>query len=438
MTKIDIISGFLGAGKTTLIKKLIKEGFNGEKLVLIENEFGEIGIDGGFLKEGGVEITEMNSGCICCSLVGDFGAALKDVLENYKPDRVIIEPSGVGKLSDVIKAVQNVDEGMDVVLNARVAVVDALKCKMYMKNFGEFFNNQIESASSIILSRTQKVSEAKLEECVKMIKEHNNQAAIVTTSWDDITGAKLLEVIEAKHSLEMELMKEEEVCPSCGHVHHHDHDHECCGHDHDHDHDHDDEEGHDHDHDEDEHDGHNHSSTDIEYDEHVWTSPLNAIKIVKKINAELDKIDSKNADTFDNNAEKYISEIKDIDSQIRDIVKHAKRKTLVFGDRFPFKYFVEEYGLDYKAAFPGCSDEMEPSAETVSYLVNFIRKENIPVVLYVELSNQKVADTLSNETGTKTMCLNSAHNLSQQDFDKGVTYVSIMKENIKTLKAALQ
>ena len=202
--------------------------------------------------------------------------------------------------------------------------------------------------------------------------------------------------------------------------------------------DHDNEEGHNHDHDEDEHDGHNHSSTDIEYDEHVWTSPLNAIKIVKKINAELDKIDSKNADTFDNNAEKYISEIKDIDSQIRDIVKHAKRKTLVFGDRFPFKYFVEEYGLDYKAAFPGCSDEMEPSAETVSYLVNFIRKENIPVVLYVELSNQKVADTLANETGTKTMCLNSAHNLSQQDFDKGVTYVSIMKENIKTLKAALQ
>ena len=207
---------------------------------------------------------------------------------------------------------------------------------------------------------------------------------------------------------------------------------------HSHSHDHDNEEGHNHDHNEDGHDGHNHSSTDIEYDEHVWTSPLNAIKIVKKINVELDKIDSQNADTFDNNAEKYISEIKDIDSQIRDIVKHAKRKTLVFGDRFPFKYFVEEYGLDYKAAFPGCSDEMEPSAETVSYLVNFIRKENIPVVLYVELSNQKVADTLANETGTKTMCLNSAHNLSQQDFDKGVTYVSIMKENIKTLKAALQ
>ena len=246
---------------------------------------------------------------------------------------------------------------------------------------------------------TSSLKTLKLEDCVDLIEE------------DETVG---LEGVET-HS----------------HSHNHDHDDE-------HDHDHDNEEGHDHDHDEDEHDGHNHSSTDIEYDEHVWTSPLNAIKIVKKINAELDKIDSKNADTFDNNAEKYISEIKDIDSQIRDIVKHAKRKTLVFGDRFPFKYFVEEYGLDYKAAFPGCSDEMEPLAETVSYLVNFIRKENIPVVLYVELSNQKVADTLANETGTKTMCLNSAHNLSQQDFDKGVTYVSIMKENIKTLKAALQ
>ena len=274
MTKIDIISGFLGAGKTTLIKKLIKEGFNGEKLVLIENEFGEIGIDGGFLKEGGVEITEMNSGCICCSLVGDFGAALKDVLENHKPDRVIIEPSGVGKLSDVIKAVENVDEGMEVILNARVAVVDALKCKMYMKNFGEFFNNQIESATSIILSRTQKVSEAKLEECVKMIREHNAKAAIVTTSWDEITGAKLLEVMESKQSLEAELMKEEAVCPSCGHVHHEHHDHECCEHDHDHheheccghNHDHHEHECCEHDHDHHEHEccGHDHDHHDHE------------------------------------------------------------------------------------------------------------------------------------------------------------------------------
>ena len=208
----------------------------------------------------------------------------------------------------------------------------------------------------------------------------------------------------------------------------HSHDH---NHDHDHDHDHDHEDG-------EEHEDHDHSTTDIEYDEHVWTSPLNAIKIVKNINTVLNQLDEENAEKFNENAQQYIDEIKDIDSQIRDIVKNAKRKTLVFGDRFPFKYFVEEYGLDYKAAFPGCSDEMEPSAETVSYLVNFIRKENIPVILYVELSSQKVADTLANETGAKTMCLNSAHNLTQQDFESGVTYVSIMKENIKTLKAALQ
>lgn len=208
---------------------------------------------------------------------------------------------------------------------------------------------------------------------------------------------------------------------------------------HSHDHDHSHEDGEDHDHEDAEgHEGHEHSTTDIEYDEHVWTSPINAIKIVKEINTVLNQLDEKDADKFDANAKQYISEIEDIDSQIRDIVKNAKRKTLVFGDRFPFKYFVEEYGLDYKAAFPGCSDEMEPSAETVSYLVNFIRQENIPVVLYVELSSQKVANTLENETGVKTMCLNSAHNLSQQDFENGATYVSIMKENIKTLKAALQ
>lgn len=240
MTKIDIISGFLGAGKTTLIKKLIKEGFKDEKLVLIENEFGEVGIDSGFLKEGGIEITEMNSGCICCSLVGDFGTALKEVLESYKPDRVIIEPSGVGKLSDVIKAVQNVDQEVEVKLNGKTAVVDALKCKMYMKNFGEFFNNQIENASCIILSRTQKVSEEKLEECVAMIRKHNEKAAIVTTPWEMIGGEKLLEAMEGSVSLEVELMQEEAVCPTCcGHHHHEDHHHEghgheCCGHDHHH------------------------------------------------------------------------------------------------------------------------------------------------------------------------------------------------------------
>lgn len=258
MTKVDIISGFLGAGKTTLIKKLIKEAFKGEKLVLIENEFGEIGIDGGFLKEGGVEITEMNSGCICCSLVGDFGVALKDVLQKYTPDRIIIEPSGVGKLSDVIKAVKNVEQDIEINLNCKTAVVDALKCKMYMKNFGEFFNNQIESATCIILSRSQKVSQEKLEDCVKMLKEHNDKAAIVTTPWDDIDGSKLLKAMEQNASLEIELLEEEDICPTCGGHHHHNHDHEDHNHEHHHDHDHED-------HNHEQHHHHDHEDHDHEY-----------------------------------------------------------------------------------------------------------------------------------------------------------------------------
>ena len=240
MTKIDIISGFLGAGKTTLIQKLLKEALNGQKVVLIENEFGEIGIDGGFLKEAGVQITEMNSGCICCSLVGDFGTALKDVLNTYTPDRVIIEPSGVGKLSDVIKAVEDVAKEIEVELNSYTAVVDASKCKMYMKNFGEFFNNQVEHANTIILSRTQNMKEDKLEASVALLREHNKKAKIVTTPWDDISGAKVLETMEASKSLIDEMMEEHhhhhhEDGHCCDHDHHHDHDHEeghCCGHDH--------------------------------------------------------------------------------------------------------------------------------------------------------------------------------------------------------------
>lgn len=203
VAKIDIISGFLGAGKTTLIKKLLSEAFKDEKVVLIENEFGEIGIDGGFLKDAGVEITEMNSGCICCSLVGDFGTALEKVIHDYAPDRVIIEPSGVGKLSDVIRAVEGVGEKVDIVLNSYTAVVDGQKCKMYMKNFGEFFNNQIEHAKTIVLSRTQKMSEDKLAKCLEMIKEHNPDATIVTTPWDDIDGMKILGAME----------KENDFCP---------------------------------------------------------------------------------------------------------------------------------------------------------------------------------------------------------------------------------
>ena len=281
-TKIDIISGFLGAGKTTLIKKLLKDAFKGEQVVLIENEFGEIGIDGGFLKEAGIEIREMNSGCICCSLVGDFGASLKEVISKYHPDRILIEPSGVGKLSDVIKAVQGVAEETGLVLNSYTTVVDAKKCKMYMRNFGEFFNNQVEYAGAIIMSRTDIVDEAKAQAAMELLREINPKAAIITTPIEKLEGAKILEVMEHPVSLEQEMM-EEEVCPECGHVHehghhHHDHDHEEHEHHHDHDHeehehhhhDHDHEEcgcGHDHDHDHEEHEHHEHHHHDHDHEE---------------------------------------------------------------------------------------------------------------------------------------------------------------------------
>ncbi len=251
MTKIDIVSGFLGAGKTTFIQKMLKDVLHKEKVVLIENEFGEIGIDGGFLKEAGVEIREMNSGCICCSLVGDFGTALKEVIATYTPERVLIEPSGVGKLSDVIKAVADLNqdaEMADVKLNSAVAVVDVSKCKMYIKNFGEFFINQIENAGTIVLSRTQNVSEDKVQTAVELLRQHNEKATIITTPWDSIDGAKILETMEAGKSLEEELM--EEMKKHHHEHHHHDHGEDCdCGcHDHHHEHDH---EHHHHDHDED-------------------------------------------------------------------------------------------------------------------------------------------------------------------------------------------
>ncbi|MGN0204664.1 MAG: GTP-binding protein [Coprococcus sp.] len=265
MAKIDIISGFLGAGKTTLIKKLLEEAFKGQQVVLIENEFGEIGIDGGFLKDAGINITEMNSGCICCSLVGDFGTALKDVIAKFHPDRVIIEPSGVGKLSDVIKAVQGVAQDADIELNSLVTVADANKCKMYMKNFGEFYNNQVESAHTIVLSRTQNVKQDKLEACVALLREHNKDAAIITTPWDDLTGAQLLAAMEKPVSLADMIMEEEEICPVCGHHHDHDdHDHEHHHHDHDeHDHEH-----HHHDHDEHEHEHHHHDHDEHDHEHH--------------------------------------------------------------------------------------------------------------------------------------------------------------------------
>ena len=283
MTKIDIFSGFLGAGKTTLIKKLISEAYQGEQLVLIENEFGEIGIDGGFLKEAGINITEMNSGCICCSLVGDFTAALGKVLEQYHPDRILIEPSGVGKLSDVIQAVQKVTG--DVMLNGFTTVVDAKKAKVYMKNFGEFFNNQVEHASAIILSHTDGMDEAKLQAAVALLREHNAEAPIVTTPWDQLTGAQLLEAMERQDTLKAELIRlaeearHDEECDDddcCCHDHHHHHEHDEHEHHHNHDehehhHDHDEHEHH-HDHDEHEHhhdhDEHEHHHDHDEHEHH--------------------------------------------------------------------------------------------------------------------------------------------------------------------------
>lgn len=290
MTRIDIFSGFLGAGKTTLIKKMIKEAFSGEKIVLIENEFGEIGIDGGFLKDAGIEITEMNSGCICCSLVGDFGEALKKVIDEYHPDRILIEPSGVGKLSDVIVAVQKAAEN-EAVLGSTVAVADATKCKMYMKNFGEFYNNQIETASCIILSRTDAIPEEKLSAAVALIREHNSHATIVTTPWDRLTGAQILDAMEQHKTLESELERlmaehdeedDDECCCCCHdddedeHEHHHHHHHDDEEGEHHHHHHHDDEDGehhhHHHHHDEDEeHEHHHHHHHHHDADE-VFTS----------------------------------------------------------------------------------------------------------------------------------------------------------------------
>ena len=286
MTKIDIFSGFLGAGKTTLIKKMIAESYKGQKLVLIENEFGEIGIDGGFLQDSGINITEMNSGCICCSLVGDFGKALKKVIAEYHPDRILIEPSGVGKLSDVIAAVSKVTND-EVTLGYTVAVADAGKVKVYMKNFGEFYNNQIETASTIILSRTDSIPQSKLDAAVAMLREHNSVATIVTTPWGELTGEQLIEALEGKASVAVELAKmemerlaeeDEEEDHHCCHHHHDDdddddeHDHHCCHHHHDDD---DDEDEHDHHHhhddDEDEHDHHcchHHHDDEDEHEHH--------------------------------------------------------------------------------------------------------------------------------------------------------------------------
>ena len=271
MTKIDIISGFLGAGKTTLIKKLIKEAFAGQKIVLIENEFGEIGIDGGFMKDSGIQVNEMNSGCICCSLVGDFNLALREVLKEYNPDRIIIEPSGVGKLSDVVKAVEKVTDGENVVLNSYITVADAQRAKMYLKNFGEFYNNQVEFANAIILSRTQYVKEDRLQATVELIRSINDKSPIVTTPWDQLTGEQILEVMEGTHDFSQDLFDAALAAPENEHHHDHDHDHHHHHHEHEYDHEHHDHEHHDHEHDHEHHDhdhDHHHDHHDHEHHGH--------------------------------------------------------------------------------------------------------------------------------------------------------------------------
>ena len=292
MTKIDIYSGFLGAGKTTLIKKMIQEYYAGQKLVLIENEFGQIGIDGGFLQDAGINITEMNSGCICCSLVGDFGKALNQVIAEYAPDRIVIEPSGVGKLSDVIAAVQKVTDH-DITIGYTVAVVDAGKVKVYMKNFGEFYNNQVETASTIILSRTDAIAQQKLDNAVAMLRERNEKATIVTTPWDQLTGAQLAEAMEGEASVDADIqeMMEEH------HHHHHEHDeHCCCGHDHDHEHHHE----HDHHHHEDGHCSCGHDHHDHEHHHHhadevftSWGTETTKKFTIEEIETALKKLDSR-------------------------------------------------------------------------------------------------------------------------------------------------
>ncbi len=319
MTKIDIYSGFLGAGKTTLIKKMIQEAYCGEQLVLIENEFGEIGIDGGFLQDAGINITEMNSGCICCSLVGDFGKALTQVIAEYHPDRIVIEPSGVGKLSDVIAAVEKVT-GDDVVLGHTVAVADAGKVKVYMKNFGEFYNNQIETASTIILSRTDAIPQAKLDTAVELIRQHNADAVLVTTPWPQLTGAQLIEAMEGGDSLEKHLHELEEA----HHHHHHEHGEHCtCGHHHDHEHEHDEHCtcGHHHDH------GHHHHHAD-----EVFTSW--GVETAKKFTAiELERI------------------LEELDSGSCGIILRAKGIVAgADGKWIHFDYVPEEHEIRYGSA----------------------------------------------------------------------------------------
>ena len=412
MTKVDIISGFLGAGKTTFIKKLLSDVWAGEKLVLIENEFGEIGIDGGFLKDAGIEITEMNSGCICCTLVGDFSKALVKVLDEYHPDRVIIEPSGVGKLSDVARAIEAVEKDADIEIDGRITVVDGKKAKMYMKNFGEFFKDQVEHASTIVVSRTQMMTDEKVEECVHTLREENAEATIISTPWDEL----------GKEAISHALTKGAEIESLFEDHEDHDHDHDHCDHDH-HDH-------HDHDHD------HEHEH-EHETDEHIWTSPKNAQLMLSAVYDAICKVDPSGKQTYTKNKDAYAKQLSDLDNAYRSAVDNAKNKTIVLADKFPFRYLAHEYGLEFSAAFAACSDESEPGVSTMIKLTKTIKENNIPAVYYLEFSSTKIADTLCDETGATKLMLHSCHNVSKQDIENNVSYVDLMKQNLENLKLTL-
>ena len=402
MTKIDIVSGFLGAGKTTLIKKLLKEALAGTQTVLIENEFGEIGIDGGFLKDAGIEIKEMNSGCICCSLVGDFGTSLKEVLNTYHPDRILIEPSGVGKLSDVMKAVQNAGLGTEVELNSAVAVVDASKCKMYIKNFGEFFINQIEHAGTIILSRTDVASEEKVKQAVELIREHNEKATIITTPLAQLEGKEILATIEGAKDLEAELMEQVKAMhDDHEHHHHHDEEEEAEAHEHEQEH---------------EHEGNS----------HIWLSPARAAQQAENIAAALSEMDQADAAVFAENAARFKAETDALLQEAAQLNLPEGTEAEVFHEGFA--YFAELFGMEIASGI--FVDEYQvPSAKELTEAADEAREHKIQFFLTAADDGRIYAETLAQETGETITLLDPLTTAAEGN----PSYTERMRRNIQAV-----
>ena len=361
-----------------------------------------------------MNITEMNSGCICCSLVGDFGNALQKVLDQYHPDRILIEPSGVGKLSDVIRAVQNLHNA-EIHLESFTTVVDAKKCKMYQKNFGEFFNNQIEHASCLILSHTAGLAESKLEDCVQRLRALNTTAPIVTTDWEQLSGEQLLSAMNQTETLDSALKN---LLEETEHEHEHDHEHE-----HHHHHDHDD---HDHDHE---------GESEMEYDEHIWTSPVIAKDLLYVTRDAIIQADPANAATYQKNADAYAAQLDALNESFTDYFAEPEYRTLLFADKFPLQYFANTYGLHCYAAFSGCSSDTEPSIATISNLMHLVESDHLSKIYYLEVSSPAVAKVIGEQTGATPTVFQSCHTLTQTDFDNGETYVSLMQRNLKALES---